>query len=288
MLTDDFDYPMPKRETNWTLRGEEQARSKQRAAAAKTTNRTDDIEGAASGTTALYRTRQYMHKPNLFNVSDIGGASPQRQIPADVAKPNDRILRNNDIDHSFPESKLFSTPRIVDLMCPQYKLPAVRYRPPTPQEPKRDTLKISDIEGTRPKPHWVRSSVTNPLDYSDIPFSTAGSHGDLQKRKSPSMNLTTKDINEVRKPLHRTVNPLNPEYELTLPNATKITIGEIPKSKPREPAPQRQDRPLMSLRSADIEGCQSGNNVPYPKERRGWKTTNDVSDIGTKGRRTLH
>ena len=281
-MFDDFEYPMPKRETNWTLKNE--ARQKNTDRPPRPVNRTDDIIGASTGTTSLYRSRQFVRKPSLaLTADDIAGAKPKPQIPAAVNKPNARHMHNSDIEHSCPESKLFSTPRVVDPLNPTYHLPDVRKRPPTPPPQKTETLKIHDIEGTRPKPLWRRSEIRNPLDYSDVPLSHAGARQELRKRKTESKMLTTADImRDDKHYTNRHVSPLDPSY--VVPGGYEV-IGAIEGSKPKTMPPQRKDRPMLSLRSDDIDGCKPGAHVPYPAERREWKKTCDVSDIDTKGKR---
>lgn len=290
MMQDDFDYPMPKRETNWTLKDESKRRT-HLSSSTRPVNRTDDIDGAKSGTTSTYRAARFTHKPPLYQPQDIQGASPTKQIPETVKKPNDRIVNNRDIEHSFPESKLFTTPRVVNPLDPQYPLPVVRQRLPTPPPQKTQTLKVHDIPGTRAKPAYTRTTERNPLDYSDVPLSRAGALSEARRRKTPSMNLDTKDINAGtvgHHPRPRDSNPLDPEYRVPLPAAAPsrtATIGPVPGAKPREMPPTRKDRPLLSLRSDDIDGAKPGSHLPYPKERREWKKTCDVSDIDTKGKR---
>jgi len=292
MLKDDFDYPTPKRETNWTLK-DESKRQTRLSTSTRQVNRTDDIDGARAGSTSTYRAAKFTHKPPLATTQDISGATPARQIPDRVNKPNDRIVNNRDIEHSYPESKLFSTPRVVNPLDPQYPLPVVRHRVPTPPPQKACTNQIHDIPGTKAKPAHTRTVERNPLDYSDVPLSRAGALSESRKRKTASMNLETRDINgghasHVRP---RDSNPLDPVYTVGLPpaaGARAATIGPVSGSKPRTLPPQRADRPLMSLRSDDIDGARPGNHLPYPKQRREWKRTCDVSDIDTKGKRALH
>lgn len=287
---DDFDYPMPKRETNWTLDDKKGSGKSRLPPVPRPTNRTDDIPGAASCTTALFKARQYTHRPDLFRVSDIAGATPKHHV-VERNKPKDTSLNNRDIEHSYPESKLFSTPRVVDPLNPVYPLARVVNQPPPPPPLKHEPLKTDDIAGTRPKPRYTRQHEVNPLDYSDIPYSTAGSHLALRKRKSPSMALETRDIADSHNRSHRSTNPLEPQYvlqgPLTAEQRVAVTIGPIDGAKPREPPPMRKDQPLLSLRSDDVDGAKPTSHIPYPKQRRQWKNTCDISDISTKGKVVL-
>jgi hypothetical protein len=293
MFHDDFNYATPQRETNWTLKNEGK-RQTHLSSSSRQMNRTDDISGAQAGTTASFRAARFNHKPNLFVTGDISGASPTRQIPERVTKPNDRNINNRDIEHSYPESKLFSTPRVVNPLEPVYPLPVVRHRLPTPPVQKHDPMRINDIPGTHAKPPRTRVVERNPLDYSDVPLSRAGALSESRKRKTTSMNLDTQDINNgpvsLFKP--RDTNPLNPQYTISLPTpsgaSVKAVIGTVAGSRPREMPAARTDRPGLSLRSDDIDGAKPGGHLPYPKERREWKKTCDVSDIDTKGKRKLY
>ena len=288
MQTDDFDYPMPKRETNWTM-GKD---AKKPPRAPHVSNRTDDIDGAAAGTTRLYQSKKFQHKPDLYGSADIDGASPTRLCPKTVNKRNDASLNNRDIEHSFPESKLFATPRIVSPLDPVYPLPQVRHRAPTPPKMVRETMKISDIDGTKAKHQRLRTVERNPLDYSDVPLSRAGAANESRRRVTPSMALETRDItgpagHHVLS--HRRTNPLEPEYRVPGPPGagSPFTLGPVPGAKSSGMKPMRADQPMLSLKSDDISGAKPGNHLPYPKTRREWKKTCDVSDIDIKGKRTL-
>ena len=283
---DDFDHPFPKRETNWTLSKDERSRTRASLPPPRPVNQVDDIDGAQAGTTALFRSKKFEGKPNLFSNSDIEGSSPTRSIPTQVNKDNTRNLRNSDIEHSYPESKLFSTPRVVNPLDPVYPLPAVRHRIPTPVQQRHETMKISDIPGTRAKPARITiQSERNILDYSDV--SLPGP----RKRTTTSQSLETHDINHApteHRGITRTdpINPLDPVYKvsgssswLTGGSTAAVSIGQVEGSKPKGLPPARQSAPMFSLTSKDIDGASPGNSIPYPKVRRGWHTTNDTSDI---------
>jgi hypothetical protein len=285
LANDDFEYPVETKRmaTNWTLPDRTRKTQEVRG---RVSNRTDDIDGASPtrGSTKL------LHKPDLFNVADIGGATCTTLIKPNVQKVNDRHINNRDIEHSYPESKLFSTPRVVDPLNPVYPLPSVKHRLPTPPKQKRDPLKTCDIPGTKAVRKQERTLVRNPLDYSDVPLSTAGSLTLARKRCTTGLSLETKDINSPASlEFHqstRQTNPLEPQYRIFVPpGAEKTTwsIGEVNGSHPRKLKESRTDRPLLSLRSDDIDGAKATNHIPYPKERREWKKTCDISDIDTKG-----
>ena len=57
---DDFEYPVPKRETNWTMKQVDvgKGRAAKGAAAPHRINDVSDIDGASPGTTAWYQRKE--------------------------------------------------------------------------------------------------------------------------------------------------------------------------------------------------------------------------------------
>jgi hypothetical protein len=294
MLSDDFDYPMPQRATNWTLSNTKQSRR----LPAREVNRTADIDGATAGTTAHFRSKKFQHKPDLFAVADITGAAPKQHCQKTINKTNIFNVSNRDIEHSYPESKLFATPRLVNPLEPVYPLATVHNRLPTPPIFRRETMKTSDIDGTHAKPHRERKHPVNPLDYTDVPLSSASMVAlSRQPKRATSMALVTHDINHPSHadiPNPRGTNPLDPVYRLARPakapkgDSGDWTVGPVAGAKPRQPPHARSaEAAAFALSCNDIAGAQPGNRLPYPKERREWKQTNNVSDIDIKGKRKL-
>jgi hypothetical protein len=263
-MTDAFDCPFPKRETNWTL-----PKSDRRALHLdRPTNRTDDIPGATPGTTIYFQARRFTHKPNLFATSDIEGASPARQVPEVVRRAPGESSYLTETGTVKSDSR--HSTRTSDPLNPTYALPLVKHRLPTPQKQIRETLKLSDIQGTKPKAFYVRSSIRNTLDSSDIPHSTAGDH--LKRlRTSGSLALVNADIMsgpETKLP-PRNTNPLVPEYKLfSATTGHDAVIGYIAGAHPKPARSARKDNILSSLRSDDIDGASCGNSMPYPKIRK--------------------
>jgi hypothetical protein len=263
-MTDAFDCPFPKRETNWTL-----PKSDRRPLSLdRQTNRTNDIPGASPGTTVYFQARRFQHKPNLFSTADIDGASPARQVPEVVRRgPNDSAFMSTSTIGGKADCRV--SMRTCDPLNPSYSLPEVRQRLPTPQKQIRETLKLSDIQGTKPKAFYVRSSIRNTLDSSDIPHSKAGDH-QKKLRSSGSLALVNADImHGPETKLHpRNTNPLAPEYKLFCASGQVATIGDIAGAHPKQAREARKDNILSSLRSDDIEGATPGNSLPYPKNRK--------------------
>jgi hypothetical protein len=249
--------------------------------------RTADIDGARAASTKKYvHAAKFSDKPHFFLPNDVEGSGPRAQVPPRpmgfaAAAPStgggneggrDRALRTRDIEHCYPESKLFATPRVVDPLNPVYALPPARQALPPPEAPRRDPLAIDDIDGARAKKARVPSQTRNTtLDTRDIPLSTAGSLSAARKRKTTSRMLETRDIThppelEVEPFLKnpRGTNPLSPVYRIGAPRTIVLPveaqgafdIGEVSGSKPKPRPQQRSDRPLLSLQAGDIVGAR--------------------------------
>ncbi len=174
----------------------------------------------------------------VLRPDDVDGSRPRPQVPPRplgfAADGADRALRNRDIEHCYPESKLFSTPRVVNPLNPVYNLPPCKNQLPPPEAPKRDPLSIDDIDGARAKRRRELSHnnsnnnhiVRDTLNTSDIPLSTAGSLSAARKRHTVSRMMETKDITHppeldvepfLKNP--RGTDPLNPVYKLSAPRS---------------------------------------------------------------------
>jgi hypothetical protein len=271
---DEFsDYPMPQRATNWTLPN---PKRHSRASPLRETNLTRDIEGAVSGTTSYFKARRFTNKPNLFGTQDIFGATTHTLHP-ERCKPMDMSLKTKDIDRCTSGLVHLTTHRNVNPLSPTYHLPsispavarALRQTDPSMtagtslHSPPRDTMKISDIGGTRAKLAYTRQHPRDPLDCSDIPQKHPN---ERRSRRTESNALTTSDI--MRGPDHltsrRETNPLLPEYSVPLPNHKTMVIGDVSGSHSTPFKPLRKDRPMLSLRSDDVEGARPGD--PYKKK----------------------
>jgi hypothetical protein len=274
-----------------------------------------DIDGAAAASTRQYTiSKRFVNRPDLYTPKDIHGAQPARltsevaggliAAPAGGSAPaagsslsrgtlggsgsgagGDRSLRTRDIDHCYPESKVFATPRSVNPLDPQYAMPKRTMVPaafapmPTVDTTSkqalaagspRDPLRLDDIVGTRPVRRFSERGASqhrSPLDTADIALSTAGSLTAQRKRKTVSRALETRDITHppeldvgpfTSKP--RGTNPLEPNYKVFCPKGvdpTTWSVGAVDGSHPKPPKPQRADRPMFSLRTDDIDGCKS-------------------------------
>ena len=291
MMTDAPDAQSSKRNgVNWTLSNAKRSFATvggQQTYVHDVTN-ISDIVGASASTTQKYvYTQRFADKPTFYSPADVDGSAPRPQVPAKpvgfAALGQDRALQNRDIEHCYPESKLFSTPRIVNPLNPVYNLPPCKHALPPPAPARRDPLAIDDIAGTRARKARVDLSKTthhhDTLDTTDIALSTAGSMSAARKRKSNSRMMETRDITHppeldvepfLKNP--RGTNPLAPVYRLSAPRgaaaaamacgvsaealARELTVGPVAGSAPKPRADERRDRPLLSLRADDIVGAR--------------------------------
>lgn len=371
VLSNDFDFPMPKRETNWTISAQERAeREARKIKTVKKSNDVSDILGAQASSTNVYALYKLQNKPILFGTSDIAGASPTRLIPKEVSpqrRPQDRSIRCQDIEHSCPETKTFSTTRKVNPLEPMYSLPKVSVEAAPPPPLRHDPLRIDSVghpvksgihqhhghhgSGSEGTTRSATSPTRDNLNYSDVPFSTAGTKSSIRVRHNAD-NLALVTIPNARTghgiDWKRHTNPVAPIYEIgrmevkaerkkvasasavvaehlegkgaDVPSASSaavgptnstssaadrlparpsgntpigptttlpLIIGAVQGSSPKKPQVLRKDRPLFSLHSDDIDGAMPTTSMPYPKTRRHWKDTCNISDIPTKKKSNL-
>lgn len=239
--------------------------------------RTADIDGASAASTQKYvHALRFANKPSFFAPDDVEGSHPRPLVPPrpmgfSANHERDRALSTRDIEHCYPESKLFSTPRIVNPLNPVYNIAPSKVALPPAPPPRCDPLKIDDIPGTHAKKPRELSLNRNTLDTTDIPLSTAGSLTASRKRKTTSQMLETRDIThppelEVEPFLKnpRGTNPLDPVYKLSAPRTLHLAgvqkqafqIGPVDGSRSKPRTHERKDRPMLSLRSDDIDGAR--------------------------------
>lgn len=124
-------------------------------------------------------------------------------------------LSNADIEKSSPQQQKFGLERQTNPLVPEYKLPSFEARPITPPKFMRDSLDVSDIEGTKAKRDPYLDYKTRPsMNLEDIEGSKSKV---LHKSRSRSPegydHLNYSDVNKdglfVSK---RQTNPLAPEY----------------------------------------------------------------------------
>jgi hypothetical protein len=241
---------------------------------------TMDIIGAQASTTRERRERKLnsAHR-NLHDTRDIDGAHPQVLIPKETNKPNDRHLRNDDIEWSKPICRQMRTNRNVNPLNPEYTYPSVDYKPQTPVKLIRDTNVTHDINQ---KELRMDFSTRNNIDYSDVNGPKIRSNPN-----KPFDNLQVRDINnDMVFKSQRSTNPLSPRYRYDVPpkkNVSNWEIGNVKDSHPRKLPETRNDRPLFSLRTEDIEHMKQpqAHHLPpsFPVQRRQYRTINYIQDI---------
>ena len=233
----------------------------------------DDISGAKTNVPGY----QYKNKQSFSNQNwDIDRTGP-RALHLGLNKP-EYNLSNDDLPKSKPQFQKFQTKRAVNPLNPQYELPKTEMVPP--DEPKfirdnianddidgakprkakyfktRETMKVDDIAGTKPKPAPKRSTSFNSFDYSDV----------------------TKNFFVSK----RTTNPLNPSYFHQTNEGQVEEIGNIDGSKPKN-APERKRGPSsMNLDVDDIDGTKPGSKGIKAFKyytRREFRETNKTGDI---------
>ena len=218
------------------------------------TNRTDDIDLAQPQRWSEMYTR---NMPDLHGVRDIEGAQPSH-LHRQLNKPK-RALNNDDIPGTKAKPYTFKTTRCVNPNDPDYKLPTVDARPPTPPRFSRDQINVQDIDGAWPKPHRhfePRDNITT----TDIEGAQAGwkpRHKRRTNEDRPLRNtLVVDDIAGVGFRTTRVVDPLQPSHRIH---------GRVhedgPKQRPKAPPnPCGQD---FSLHTEDIPGAYSGWKAPH-------------------------
>ena len=227
---------------------------------------TNDIPGATVRTS---------RKPIVPQNSPPDGSIVTMLIPLKVSKQNNFNISNADIPHSMPESKMFKTNRACDPLNPTYKVASYPFKPATPPKFLNETLKTSDIAGTTPTPVF-RYPIRTLLQTRDIFVPNSS----IKKRITPGFGLMTSDINNPEGvpgfKTTRVTNPLSPRYRVAGAPESIHSIGNKPKPAPKAKQPHEA---MFSLKSKDIDGCTSEYPIPYPRSRRHWRETCNLSDM---------
>jgi hypothetical protein len=242
-----------------------------------------DIIGAQASTTRERRERKLnTENRNHHQTHDIYGAQPQVLIPKETNKPNDRHLRNDDIEWSKPLCRQMRTNRVVNPLNPQYALASVELKPHTPKELIRETNVTHDINLKELRQDF---STRNNIDYLDV----SGKKSAPYVPNKPHQQLNVKDINnDMVFRSKRTTDPLSPRYNYDTPpmqrsQDTNWEIGQMKDNHPRKLPETRTDRPLFSLRTDDIDNMKQSiaHHVPpsFPVQRRQYRNINYTQDI---------
>ena len=248
LLADEFgSFPMPGRNpTNWTL--EQPHRRSVRSNPLRETNRTEDIAGAAPGTTAIFRSSRYTHKPQSLGLTtqDIDGAKPMllhgvREFTVKSSSTSPQAATADlDTSLSSPDRRNKTatinprSQRSVNPLNPQYVLPtlsqtSVNRSANSPStlydmsgsldrsgrdEARRDVMQIDDIPGTRSKKVYTRSVERSPLYTDDIPKRYLPVN---RSKRDTTLNLVTEDIlhpQDLPQRAARGTNPNSPVYQI--------------------------------------------------------------------------
>lgn len=217
---------------------------------------TGDIDGASP---KLHGSR-VTNKPDMSNQNwDIDRSAP-RALHMPLYKP-DNILNVSDIEGARPQCVKFTTTRqSTDPLNPQYKLTQVETRPATPPRFIRDQMAHDDIEKSQPsKDRHASIKTRETMNITDIEGTRAKPRHQERKRSPGFDSFNYSDVTKTVKPSNRCSNPLNPVYEVQGEEWGKSeTIGEVHGAKPaRMPSPPNKNKQTNSLWTKDIQGAQT-------------------------------
>ena len=234
---------------------------------------TEDIEGAKP----LLRGYQCINKPEFSNYTkDIERAHP-KQLHLGLNKPNYSLM-TSDIEKARPKKGDFVTKRITDPLNPVYKLPSFETMPITPPKYIKDSISVSDIEGTKPE-IYHKWNIRDNISVKDI--DGARPKPERQLAKPDFMN--PKDINGENFQTKRFTNPLEPEYVARDAEGNLTSIGTIEGSKSRPIIKLETFPHKRNLDNSDIDGARPNTVGVGPfagkKDRNYTKNIVDSSDI---------
>ena len=233
---------------------------------------------------------------NLYNL-DIQGSSPrkfgilnkkidftntnqdiEKSSPSPLFKkivPN-YLLSNEGIEGSSPSHLKFKILRCTNPLNPKYNLPKTEIKKDETGYKKikfiRDTLKIDDIEGTKPK-KMGNFFLRNSLNKDDIKESFPKQR---YIRKEKNNNIDFRDIQKIKHKRKLELNPLDPVYNWNYEiNNRRYYVGPIEKNKPKPFYDFKYKRPF-NLSNEDIEGTKPESKNRY----RLFKGSNSCLNIG--------
>lgn len=215
-----------------------------------TSLRTDDIEGAKPA----LKGYQYINKPDFaYSTQDIEKARPNKLHQA-LDKPNFN-LSTRDIYKAYPNKGEFVTNRIGNNpLMPVYKLPSFETKPITPPKFLRDSIGISDIDGTKPEAYF-KWETRNTMSTSDID----GARPKPDKKLTKPNFMDPRDINKGEVAVYtRKTNPLMPEYTVKDSDGNLVIIGDVEGSKPRTLINKNTSPHQRHLDTKDIDGASTG------------------------------
>lgn len=259
MFEDHFNWPSAnKSDTMYlsTIRNQEPSTQTRSFTQERNTNlNISDIEKAKP----YYQGYQYTQKETFANRNDdIAGSRPKK-----LHQPLEKVyygLRNDDIAGSKPQSHKFVTTRMpINPLNPEYKLPQVEIRVPSPPRFVRDNIDIKDIEGAKPNPYTRYNIQRKTNQVEDI--DGAKPKKEWIPEGKPS-SLDVRDINYFWE-FHtkRQTDPLSPRYKVVSEDNKLVEYGKLD-NKATIRHPKDVNKVTSSdLRTGDIDGAQASTSV---------------------------
>ena len=238
----------------------------------KQVNVTSDIKGA----TAPERMYPYTNKPDYsIGCQDIKGA--RSIVPKQFSKRY-RDRKTNDVSDIFgakPNPRGFKTTRTTNPLNPDYpKLEKETKKPETKTNVFRflgeRMMNVSDIHGTKPKKlyRW-KQRETNKIEDIEGTRPRTGKQNTQLSRDSMNVN----DIVKVGFKSKRVTNPLDSKYNIH----GRVVEIDPTKSKPKALPKARNGPNLMDTR--DIPGAYPGWFPDYKKKEFDTRKINRTDDI---------
>ena len=200
------------------------------------------------------RVSVFTNKVDFINKVDDIERTNSKILHYKLDKP-EYNLSNADIEKSKPNLGNLHTNRCTNPLEPKYKLPHVDKYPPEQPRFLRDTMNIQDIAGARPNKYFKwKTRETFPLDNHGIEGSKPKPR---YVRNTKYNNIDYSDLTRDNFRTRRHTSPLDPVYEVKYKNGEHYTHGVVDGSKPQTVYPYTYTEPF-ALRVNDIQGAQAG------------------------------
>ena len=231
-----------------------------------------DIEGSSPRKFGAFNQKiDYTNKND-----DIDKSSPRR-LHIKLNKP-EYNLSNSDIEYSQPHCVKCKITRHLNPLEPKYNLPTSPEYPPYEPRFIRDSIKVDDIEGAKPRKIVSQNLLRESLKNNDVKDSWPRKPY-VRKSKYEFMNY--RDVTHTEFKTKRSTNPLEPNYRMKFLDGSQIKFGPIEGNKPMVGSQYMYKVP-MNLKIDDIAGSNPGSKNKF-KKFMGTNSCYDISDIvGTK------
>jgi len=231
-----------------------------------------DIEGSSPRKFGAFNQKiDYSNKND-----DIDKSSPRR-LHIKLNKP-EYNLSNSDIEYSHPHCVKCKITRHLNPLEPKYNLPTSPEYPPYEPRFIRDSMKVDDIEGAKPRKIVSQNLLRESLKNNDVKDSWPRKPY-VRKSKYEFMNY--RDVTHTEFKTKRSTNPLEPNYRMKFLDGSQIKFGPIEGNKPMVGS-QYMFKVPMNLKIDDIAGSNPGSKNKF-KKFMGTNSCYDISDIvGTK------